>query len=61
MAVKSRTAQTRRGFLQLVASGVGSAVLAKTAMAEFRDVDEEDVRPWVMNALESIRPLQSHS
>jgi nitrate reductase / nitrite oxidoreductase, alpha subunit len=36
MAVKSRTAQTRRGFLQLVASGVGSAVLAKTAMAEFR-------------------------
>ncbi len=28
-----------------------------SAVAEFRDVDGEDVRPWVMSALESIRPL----
>ncbi len=29
-----------------------------TAVAEFRDLDEEDVRPWVMDALGSIRPLE---
>ncbi len=28
-----------------------------TAVAEFRDVDEEDMRPWVTNALGSIQPL----
>ena len=28
-----------------------------SAVAEFRDQDKEDVRPWVMNALGSIRPL----
>ena len=28
-----------------------------SAVAEFRDQDKEDVGPWVMNALRSIRPL----
>ena len=28
-----------------------------TAVAEFRDLDTEDVKPWVMSALESTRPL----
>ncbi len=29
-----------------------------SAVAEFRDQDQEDVLPWVKNALASIRPLQ---
>ena len=28
-----------------------------SAVAEFRDLDGDDVKPWVMNALESIQPL----
>jgi hypothetical protein len=28
-----------------------------TAVAEFRDLDGDDVKPWVMSALESIQPL----
>ena len=29
-----------------------------SAVSQFRDVDREDVGPWVMNALGSIRPLE---
>ena len=28
-----------------------------SAVAQFRDQDKDDVRPWVMSAIESIRPL----
>jgi len=38
-----------------VLSGDGFTV---SAVSEFRDQDKEDVGPWVMSALESIRPLR---
>ena len=45
---------TARTCMIFVLSGEKYTV---SAVAEFRDQDKEDVRPWVMNALESIRPL----
>jgi hypothetical protein len=29
-----------------------------SAVAEFRDQDKDDVSPWVMSALASVRPLE---